>query len=106
MAVVIGAKLPNSGPLPGERGIAEMARALEDAGFESLWVSDHVVQPAQIGSHYPFAADGRATWATSTPWFDAVVALAVAAAATERATLGTAVLVLPLRNPVVFAKQA
>jgi probable F420-dependent oxidoreductase len=102
----IGAKVPNSGLLPTELGIGEMAHALEQAGFESLWVSDHVVLPEQIGSRYPFAEDGRATWSTDTPYFDAVVALALIAAATERVTFGTAVLVLPLRNPLVFAKQA
>jgi alkanesulfonate monooxygenase SsuD/methylene tetrahydromethanopterin reductase-like flavin-dependent oxidoreductase (luciferase family) len=104
--VRIGAKLPNAGPLPAAAGIPAMARILEDAGFDSLWVSDHIVMPAQIGSAYPFAADGRATWSPSMPWVDALVALALAAAVTERATLGTAVLVLPLRNPVEFAKQA
>jgi probable F420-dependent oxidoreductase len=83
-----------------------MAASLEAAGFESLWVSDHIVLPTTIESHYPFAADGRATWPSTTPYFDALIALALMAAATERATLGTAVLVLPLRNPVVFAKQA
>jgi probable F420-dependent oxidoreductase len=106
MGIRIGAKVPNSGPLPTEIGIPEMARALEHAGFESLWVSDHVVLPEAIQSRYPFAADGRATWSTSTPYFDAVVSLALIAAATERATFGPAVLVLPLRNPVVFAKQS
>ena len=106
MSVRIGAKVPNSGPLPGTIGISEMARVLEQAGFQSLWVADHVVLPAEIGSRYPFAADGRATWSTTTPYFDAVVAMALIAGATERATIGTAVLVLPLRNPVVFAKQA
>jgi probable F420-dependent oxidoreductase len=83
-----------------------MARTLEEAGFESLWVSDHVVLPLEIRSRYPFAADGRATWSTSVAYIDAVVALALIAGATERATIGTAVLVLPLRNPVVVAKQA
>lgn len=102
----LGAKLPNSGPLPLELGIPTMARTLEQAGFDSLWVSDHIVLPRTIGSQYPFAADGRATWATDTPYLDALIALALAAGATDRVTLGTAVLVLPLRNPVVFAKQA
>ena len=102
----IGAKVPSSGPLPADVGIPVMARALEDAGFTSLWVSDHVVLPETIRSHYPFAADGRATWATTTPYYDAVVALALIAGATRTATLGTAVLVLPLRAPVVLAKQA
>jgi probable F420-dependent oxidoreductase len=104
--VRIGAKLPNSGPLPMERGIPALARTLEGAGFESLWVADHIVMPASIGSRYPFAADGKATWSSELPYFDALVALALAAAVTDRVTLGTAVLVLPLRHPVEFAKQA
>jgi probable F420-dependent oxidoreductase len=102
----IGAKLPNSGPLPLRLGIPAMAQTLERAGFDSLWVSDHIVLPETIGSRYPFAADGRATWATDTPYLDALIALALAAAATERVRLGTAVLVAPLRNPVELAKQA
>ena len=106
MTMRIGVKVPNSGPLPERLGIGAMAAELEAAGFESLWVSDHIVLPAAIESRYPFAADGRATWATDTPYFDALIALALIAQATERARIGTAVLVLPLRQPVVFAKQA
>ncbi len=106
MTMRIGAKVPNSGPLPERLGIGRMAAELEAAGFESLWVSDHIVLPAVIESRYPFAADGRATWATDTPYFDALIALALIAQATERAAIGTAVLVLPLRQPIVFAKQA
>ena len=102
----IGAKLPNSGPLPIEAGIPTLAKTLEDAGFESLWVSDHIVMPASIDSRYPFAADGKATWSSETPYLDALIALALAAAATEHVTIGTAVLVLPLRHPVELAKQA
>jgi probable F420-dependent oxidoreductase len=101
----IGAKLPHTGPLPQTLGIPAMARALEQAGFDSLWVADHVVLPASIGSSYPFAADGRATWATDTPYIEALVALAMAGSVTERVHLGTAVIVLPQRNPVLFAKQ-
>ena len=106
MTMRIGAKVPNSGPLPERLGIGMMAAELEFAGFESLWVSDHIVLPATIESRYPFAADGRATWPTDTPYFDALIALALMAQATDSATIGTAVLVLPLRQPVVFAKQA
>ena len=50
----IGAKLPNSGPLPLQRGIPELARALEDAGFDSLWVSDHIALPRVIESRYVY----------------------------------------------------
>ena len=103
--LTLGAKVPNSGELPQRLGIGAMAAHLEEAGFESLWVSDHVVMPATIESRYPFAADGRATWPSDTPYFDAVVALTLIAAATHRARFGTAVLVLPQREPVVLAKQ-
>jgi probable F420-dependent oxidoreductase len=83
-----------------------MAERLEQAGFASLWVSDHIMLPRSMDSYYPFAADGKATWPSTTPYIDALVALGLMAAVTERVTLGTAVLVVPLRQPVVFAKQA
>jgi probable F420-dependent oxidoreductase len=100
----IGAKLPNSGPLSAD--IPSAAEALERAGFDSVWVADHIVMPETIASPYPFAADGRATWPTDTPYVDALIALALAAAVTKRVRLGTAALVLPQRNPVQLAKQA
>jgi probable F420-dependent oxidoreductase len=103
--VRIGAKLPNSGSVALERGVPELARALEEAGFDSVWVSDHVVLPREIRSRYPFAADGRATWPSDVPYFDSLIALALAAGVTERVTLGIGVLVLPLRHPIVTAKQ-
>jgi probable F420-dependent oxidoreductase len=102
----IGAKVPNSGPLPVERGIGAMAKDLESAGFESLWVSDHVVMPSVVTSWYPFAADGKPDWPSTTPYFDAMISLTAIAAATERAVIGTAVLVLPMRHPVILAKEA
>jgi probable F420-dependent oxidoreductase len=104
--VRIGAKVPNTGSLPAERGIGAMAAELEEAGFDSLWVSDHIAMPAVIESRYPFAADGRATFPGDTPFIDAMVALAAIAGATRWVALGTAVLVLPLRQPVILAKQA
>ena len=48
MTLRIGAKVPNSGPLPMEVGITTIATELETVGFESLWVSDHVVLPRTI----------------------------------------------------------
>lgn len=101
----IGARVPNSGALPSQLGIPAMARAGEAAGFESLWVSDHIVMPSSFASRYPFSADGRATWPATTPYVDALIALALIAAVTEKATVGTAVLVLALRHPIVVAKE-
>lgn len=100
----IGVKLPNTGQL--HAGIVQHAAALERAGFDSLWVSDHIVMPRTVRSRYPLAADGKATWPTDTPYLDALIALALAAAVTSRVRLGTAALVLPQRNPVLVAKQA
>lgn len=102
----IGAKVPNSGALPVQRGIGAMAKDLETAGFESLWVSDHVVMPSVVTSWYPFAADGKPDWPSTTPYFDAMISLTAIAAATQSAVIGTAVLVLPMRHPVILAKEA
>jgi probable F420-dependent oxidoreductase len=104
--IKIGAYMPSAGDLPAQHGIHGLATRLEQAGFSSLWVSDHVVMPARIGAAYPFAKDGKATWDTSIPWYDAMIVLGMVASATQKVELGTAVLVLPLRHPIIFAKQA
>lgn len=102
----IGAKLPHTGDAAISLGVTTLARRLEASGFDSLWVSDHIIFPKVIGSPYPFAPDGKANWPTDMPYIEALTALAAAAAVTERVQLGTAALVLPLRNPVLLAKQA
>lgn len=100
----LGAKLPHTGAADPQ-AIPRRAQTLEAAGFDSLWVSDHIVMPVSIESHYPFAADGRATWPGDLPYVEALVAMTAAAAVTSRVRLGSAVLVLPQRNPVLLAKQ-
>ncbi len=82
-----------------------MAAQLENAGFDSIWVADHVVMTREIQSAYPFAKDGRITWSVENPYYDCLIALGIAGSATSRVELGTAILVLPMRNPVVVAKQ-
>ncbi len=105
MSIRLGAKLPHSGALLS-LGLVTMAQRLERAGFDSIWVSDHVVFPHDVRSRYPFAADGRPTWAMDVDYIEPVVALSAIAPATSRAELGVSVLILPMRNPVLFAKQA
>ena len=100
----LGVKLPHTGSID-PASIAGLAVEYERAGFDSLWVSDHVVLPEQITSYYPFAADGIATWSSDQPWVETVVVLAAAAAVTHRIRVGTAVLIAPQRNPVLLAKQ-
>ncbi|MEV4167034.1 TIGR03619 family F420-dependent LLM class oxidoreductase [Nonomuraea dietziae] len=72
--------------------LARRARAAEAAGFESLWVGDHIALPGELGGE----KDRR---------LEAVVALAHLAALTSRVRLGFGVLVLPQRQPVLLAKQ-
>jgi probable F420-dependent oxidoreductase len=104
-ALRIGAKLPSSGPLARHTPLLESARLAEEAGFDSVWVSDHVVMLRDHSSPYPFSADGRMTWDPADPWHDPLIAMAMCAAVTERVEIGVAVLIVPLRNPVILAKQ-
>lgn len=98
--------MPNSGALPFRLGGAQMAATLEAAGFDSIWTSDHVVFPHEVRSRYPFAADGKITWPVDVDYLEPVVALSAMTSTTAQAELGTSVLILPMRNPILFAKQA
>ena len=104
--MLIGARYPNAGALPASLGLAKAARRLEEAGFDSLWTSDHLAMPEQLPSNYPFSEDGRVPWKPDLGWSDALVSLGIAAAVTSRIRLGTAVLVALLRSPLVVARQA
>lgn len=77
--------------------MARFGRAAEAAGFESLWVADHVVLPDPPVPGRPMAPD--------MPLVEAVVALTFLAAHTSRIRLATGVIILPQRQAVVLAKQ-
>jgi probable F420-dependent oxidoreductase len=76
---------------------ARLARAAETAGFESLWVADHVVLPDPPLPQRPMDPEMRL--------LDPVVMLTFYAALTTRIRLATGVIVLPQRQPLVLAKQ-
>ena len=86
-------------------GLAEVVRLSEDLGFESLWPPEHVVVPERVESRYPFNAEGKLRNNPTVSRPDPLVWLAFAAAATSRIRLGTGILMLPLRNPVLLAKE-
>ncbi len=101
----LGCKVPSAGDLPLEPGLARMATVAEAAGARSLWVADHVVQVRDPQSPYPYSPDKKLTrWQPDSPWFEALTTMAWLASATEEATIGSAVLVLPQRDPVLVAK--
>jgi probable F420-dependent oxidoreductase len=83
----------------------EIARVAEAVGFESVWGGEHVVMPSTISSPYPYTSDGKipATPETSIP--DPLIWLAYVAAAAPSLRLGTCILILPQRNPLVLAKE-
>ena len=86
--------------------VPDAARIAEELGFDSVWMSDHVVMVEGAVSPYPFDPEGVMRWDIDHPMLDALVGLAVAAAVTTRIGLGTSVLIAPMCNPVVLAKQA
>ena len=82
----------------------ELAQAAEAAGFESIWTVEHVVVPHAYQSRYPYSASGRMGEIEDFPIPDPLVWMAYVAGATSRIKLGTAILIVPQRNPVVTAK--
>src|SRR5437660_661462 len=76
---------------------AAVARAAEQAGFESVWGGEHVVLPDPQAPPSPMAPEDRA--------LDPVIALTYIAAHTRTVRLGTGIIILPQRNPLVLAKE-
>jgi probable F420-dependent oxidoreductase len=83
----------------------EICRRAEAAGFESVWGGEHVVLPTRMTSKYPYTADGKIPAEPDTPIPDPLIWLAFAAAAAPTLRLGTCILIVPQRNPVVLAKE-
>ena len=100
-----GVHLPNFGPLGGREPTVQIATYAESLGFASLWASDHVVLPDRIESRYPYSRTGAFIMPPSDNVVDPLISLAVAAGCTEQVALGTSVLVLPYRDPLLLAKM-
>ena len=88
----IGLILPNYGPALDVQALASVAVAAEEAGFDSAWVTDHVIVPAEQADVYGTIAEP-------------LVSVAYLAAKTSRLELGVSALVVPQRNPLVALKQ-
>jgi len=70
--------------------LLDFARRAEAVGFDSLWVTDHLLRAEQF---YKVA------------WLEPMAVLKFVAAVTERVRLGTGILIVPLRDPVVLARE-
>ena len=82
----------------GEPAVAiRVAQAAEEAGFESVWTGEHIVLPDPIVPGCPLPPE--------TPLLDTMVALTLIAAHTRTLRVGSGIIVLPQRNPLVLAKE-
>jgi probable F420-dependent oxidoreductase len=100
-----------TGGKPFPRGMAidpetfvETARAVEEIGFTTLWLGDHVIIPPTTSVAFGALRPGDPLRADA-PVYDAFTLLSYLAAITTKVRLGIGVIVIPYRNPVVTAKQ-
>ncbi len=82
--------------------VAELARALEDRGFDSLYVCEHTHIPTSRKTPFPSGGELPKRYAHT---HDPFVALSFAAAATKNLKLGTGIALIPQRDPIVTAKS-
>jgi probable F420-dependent oxidoreductase len=96
-SVKIGLFAINYGTCADPEVAVRVARHAEDAGFESVWTGEHIVlpDPAPPGFAIP----------PTTPLLDTITALTLVAARTSTIKVASGIIVLPLRNPVVLAKE-
>jgi probable F420-dependent oxidoreductase len=83
-----------------------LARAAEEAGYDSMVVPDSICYPEQAGSRYPFSPDGSREFLEDKPFLEPFSLIPALGAVTSRLRFVTFVLKLPVRNPVLVAKQA
>jgi probable F420-dependent oxidoreductase len=83
-----------------------LAQAAEEAGFDSIAVPDSIAYPQQSSSKYPYNPDGTREFLENKPFLEPITAIAAMGVATERIEFHTFVLKMPMRHPVVLAKEA
>jgi probable F420-dependent oxidoreductase len=87
----------NMGPLCNPDASARVAQTLEAAGFDSIWAGEHVVLPDPQVAPSPLPP--------AYPMMDPNVTFAFLAAETQSIRMGTGIIILPQRNPLVLAKE-
>jgi len=100
-----GAHIFGVGPLAEPETLAHVARRAEELGYHSVFLADHIIVPRRLASTYPYSRDGGFPYDPDLDWLDPMVALGYLAAHTTTIRLGTSITVLPMRHPIVTAKQ-
>jgi probable F420-dependent oxidoreductase len=85
---------------------APLARAAEESGYDSMVVPDSICYPEQSASVYPFNPDGSREFLEDKPFLEPFSLIPALGMVTKRLRFVTFVLKLPVRNPVLVAKQA
>ena len=89
-------------PIEGVHEVAEMAEAY---GFDSVWMPEHLIFPAEMPPKYLYTPDGYPPMRSDTPAFDPWVVLGGVATRTSTIRLATGVFILPLRHPIMVARS-
>jgi len=100
-----GFPIPTRGALGTLETIRRLGRAAEEYRYDSVWVSDHIVIPKSSGSKYPYSADGRLDLEAAQHYLEPLTVMSYLAGVTERVAIGSSVLILPYRNPMLAAKM-
>jgi len=103
--VEFGFSLPSRGPLAKPSILIRLARKAEALGYSCVTISDHVVLPTRSSAPYPYSPTGEFPGGSRQDYLEPLALMAWLLAATRRLRVGTSVLVVPYRNPVVTAKQ-
>lgn len=83
----------------------DLVRRAESSGFESVWGGEHVIMPSNFDSKYPYTPDGKIPAEPDTQIPDPLIWLAYVSAAAPSLRLGTCILIVPQRNPLILAKE-
>ena len=101
-----GVALPGRGPMASPDQVLKIAAKADALGYASIFVTDHVVLPASMArSVYPYSTTGQLPGGAAQDYLEPIAMLACLARVTSRARLGTSVLVIPYRHPVLTAKM-
>jgi len=100
----IGLFLPSVSPVATPEFLAAFAGAAEDGGFASLWIGEHAVFVDEYESRYPYSDDGKVGLPPDSGMLGLFETVTFLAGATSRLRIGTAVCLVPQRNPVYTAK--
>jgi len=101
-----GVSLPGRGPLAEPDLLLKIATQAERLGYDSVFVSDHVVLPVSSArSTYPYSPTRQLPGGAAQNYLEPLALLSFLAHATRRIRLGTSVLVVPYRNPLLAAKM-